>query len=515
MFASLPKWVDLLAGLSVAFVLIPQSLAYAELAGLPPVHGLYAAALSTLAAAFFASSPYLQTGPTVLTSILTFGVLATSVAAPGTADYVAAAALLALVVGVTRLAIGLLRLGGIAYAMSQPVLMGFTAAMALVILAGQLPGALGVVPGGDGIGGGLLWTVSHPGSWNVLAIGLSLLTLLLMLGGRRISPLFPGVLVAILVGIGAGRWLGHAGPAVGELPTSLPSLTFALPWAALPQLLVGGAVIAVVGFAEVASIARTFAFEDRGRWNPSREFIGQGVANLASGLFGGFPVGGSFSRSSLNRIVGARTRWSGAVAGLVTLAFLPFAFVLAPMPKAVLSAIVIGAVVNLLRIRPLLRVWRASRPQFVVSWATFVLTLVLTPRIDYAVVIGIALALAVHLWRESRLGIDVKREDDTLSVVLTGVLWFMSAPQLEDSLKNSLEADPEVTRLRIDGHGLGRIDLSGVMLLARVVEDATEEQRSVELIGLPSRTSAMLERMGVGQASGSTWHSTPANLRKS
>ena len=172
-------------------------------------------------------------------------------------------------------------------------------------------------------------------------------------------------------------------------------------------------------------------------------------------------------------------------------------FVLAPMPKAVLSAIVIGAVINLLRIRPLLGLWRASRPQFVVSWATFLLTLVLTPRIDYAVVIGIALALAVHLWRESRLGIDYQRDADTLTVVLTGVLWFMSAPQLEDSLKNRLESEPDVTHLRIDGHGLGRVDLSGVMLLARVVEEAVEEGQGVELVGLPTRTVEMLERMGV------------------
>lgn len=496
-----PKWVDLLAGLSVAFVLIPQSLAYAELAGLSAVHGLYAAAVSTLAAAFFASSPFLQTGPTVLTSILTFGVLAT-VVEPGSGAYVAAAAMLALVVGVTRLAIGLLRLGGIAYAMSRPVLMGFTSAMAVVILAGQIPAAFGVVTSGHEIGAALIRTALHPGAWNGFAIGLTVVTLVLMLGGRLLSPVFPGVLIAVVVGIAATHFLGYGGPLVGALPTGLPPFSLELPWGLLPHLLVGGAVIAVVGFAEVASIARTFAALDhtlnRSRWDPNREFIGQGVANLASGLFSGFPVGGSFSRSSLNRTVGARTRWSGAVAGIVTLAVLPFAFLLAEVPKAVLAAIVIGAVIKLLQIRPLLRLWRASRPQFLVSWATFLLTLALTPRIDYAVVIGIALALAVHLWRESRLGIAYQREGDTLTVVLTGVLWFMSAPQLEDSLENRLRSEVGISRLRLDGHGLGRVDLSGVMLLRQVIESAAEMRCGVEFEGFPKRTTDMLERLRSG-----------------
>ncbi len=491
-----PRWIDALAGLSVALVLIPQSLAYAELAGLPAFHGLYAAALAPLAAAAFASSPYLQTGPTALTSILTFGVLATSFQA-GSVDIALAAALLALVVGVTRLAIGLLRLGGIAYTMSQPVLMGFTSAMAVLIIATQLPGALGAVPGGEGIGGHLLWTLSHPSSWNTLAVGLSLVTLLLVLGGRRLSPVFPGVLIAVLAGLAAGTWLGDAGPAIGALPTGFPRPSLALPWAVLPQILVGGVVIAVVGFAEVASIARTFAFEDRGRWDANREFIGQGAANLISGLFSGLPVGGSFARSSLNRIVGARTRWSGAIAGLATLAFLPFSTVLEPLPKAVLAAIVIGAVVNLLRIRPLVRLWRVSRPQFVVSWGTFLLTLALAPRIDYAVTVGIALALGVHLWRESKLDIEVERDGDVLHVKLIGVLWFVSAPHLEDSLERAVAANPGVARIVLDGNALGRVDLSGVMLLARAAESAAENSQEMEFRGLPRRTIEMLERLGV------------------
>lgn len=191
------------------------------------------------------------------------------------------------------------------------------------ILASQLPAALGVSPPAGHLLAGVGWTLTHPKAWNLTALSLMVLTLCLVLGGRRLSPLFPGVLVAVVIGVGLSHLLSYQGPVVGEAPSAFPVPSLALPWAVLPDLLLGGVVIALIGFAEAASIARLYAVQWRLRWDPNREFVSQGVAKLTSGLFGGFPVGGSFSRSSVGVLAGATTRLAGAITGLTVLAFLP------------------------------------------------------------------------------------------------------------------------------------------------------------------------------------------------
>ena len=389
---------DLLAGLSVALVLIPQSMAYAKLAGLPPHIGLFASTLPLIAAALCASSPYLQTGPVAMTSLLTLGAL-TGLARPESADYLALAALLALVVGVTRLLLGVLRLGLVTYLMTDPVVTGFTSAAAILITCSQLPKALGVTAPDGGVLWRAGWSLGHPGDWEFMAILLAAVTMVLVLRGRRIHRFFPGALVAMTGGILCTEVMGYGGPTVGEVPTGLPTLGLDLPWDQLGSVVVAGVVIALVGFAEAASISRVFATEERQRWSADREFISQGLANVAGAVTGAFPVGGSFSRSSLNRLAGARTRWSGLVTGIVVLAFLPFADVLETLPRAVLGGVVIAAVLGLIQPRKLLGLARASTGDGVVTLGTFAATLALAPRVDRAVLVGIMLALAVRARR--------------------------------------------------------------------------------------------------------------------
>ena len=171
---------------------------------------------------------------------------------------------------------------------------------------------------------------------------ISAVTLVLMLGGRKLHQLFPGVLVAVVFGIVYGHLTGYEGPTIGEVPPVLvPPFTLDLPWSRLPELLIPGTIIALVGFAEAASVSQAFAEQTRTPWDPSKEFTSQGVANLAAGLVSGFPVGGSFSRSAINKTAGAQTKWSGAITGVAVLIFLPFAGVLSPLPMAVLGAIVV------------------------------------------------------------------------------------------------------------------------------------------------------------------------------
>lgn len=487
---------DLTAGLSVALVLVPQSLAYAELAGVPAHLGLIAGAIPPVAAAFLASSPYLQTGPTAMMSILAFGVLTASFI-PGSPEYVAAAALLALLVGLIRIGLGLLRMGTLAYFMSRPVLQGFTSAAALLIILTQIPPALGVRVPIPGIVEGVWWTLTHPWRVEPLAVVLAVVTMALMLGGRRIHPLFPGALVAVGMGVMVGAFVGGVGPMLGRVDSALalPSLT--LPWGTLPELLVGAAVIAAVGFAEPAAIARTYARKKQRPWNPDRELISQGAANLAAGAFGSFPVGGSFSRSSLNVLAGARSRWSGLITGLVVLAFMPIAGILAPLPKSVLAGIVIAAVLKLLDLGALVRMWRLAKWQALSAYATFLLTIVLAPRIDYAVLAGIAVAVVLHLWRETQLSVEVEREDDVLTVRLSGVLFFGSTHHLA-AVRNRFPPPPSVRRMRIDAHGLGRVDLSGNMALDELIGDAVAAGLDVEIEGLAPYMERVLRRVRRG-----------------
>jgi SulP family sulfate permease len=303
-------------------------------------------------------------------------------------------------------AVGLARFGRLAYLPSQPVLLGFMSAAAMLIVTSQIPTVLGVQVAGHEVLLRAFVALSQISAWDGMAIALALVTIAMIFLGRRLHLLFPGVLVAVLMGLAASVLLGYQGAVAGSIPTGLPTIQWHLPWAILPSLLVGSVVIALVGFAEAASIARTYATLERQRWNPHREFISQGAANIAAGLFGGFPVGASFSRSSVNRLAGAKTRWSGAVTGLVVLAFLPFTQLLASLPRAVLGAIVIAAVSNLIRFPELIRLRRYSRPQAYIAWLTFGLTLMLSPRIDMAVLLGVGLAIAHHLRREQRVLYD-------------------------------------------------------------------------------------------------------------
>jgi SulP family sulfate permease len=248
----------------------------------------------------------------------------------------------------------------------------------------------------------------------------------------------------------------------------------------------------MVGFAEAASVSQTYATRARMSWDPDREFVSQGVANLAAAFTGGFPVGGSFSRTSLNHLAGGRTRWSGFVAGAAVLLFLPFSSVLASLPKAVLGAVVISAVSKLVRLRPLVDFWKLSSPQAVVGWATFGLTLALAPHVEVAVVLAVALSVALHLWRELTPGHSVRVEGDVLHLELRGVLWFGSAPIMKKALVESLGEAKEAKRVVMNLRGLGRIDITGALVLRQLKENLAMAGVEVEFTEVPDQAQRLL-----------------------
>jgi SulP family sulfate permease len=483
---------DLIAGISVALVLIPQSLAYAEIAGVPPYVGLFAAGLPPLLAAPFTSSPYLQTGPVALTSLLTFGALS-GLAVAESPQYIELAALLALIVGGTRILLGLLRMGTVAYLMSQPVLQGFTSAAAILIISSQVPAIFGTDPGErEGVLNRAVWSIGHPGEWETTALVLASLTIALVLGSRLVHKLFPGVLLVV---VGATIWSSatdYAGATVGDLPDGFLTLSLALPYGEWTTLLIPGVVIALVGFAEPASISRTFAAADRIPWNANKEFVGNGIANLASSLSGGFPVGGSFSRSSLNRLAGATSVWSGAITGVVVLAALPLASNLEPLPRSALGAVVFTAVFRLIQPVPIIKMWSKSAPQAAIAAGTFAATLLTAPNVERGVLIGVGLSIAFHLYREMRIDHTHEMVDGTLHIRPSGVVWFASTPALEDAVRNAIADNNGINRVVIDFTRCGRIDYSGALTLAEVVDDMCGEGKDITITNIPPHAERSL-----------------------
>jgi sulfate permease, SulP family len=397
-----------------------------------------------------------------------------------------------------RVGLGLMRAGFLAYLLSQPTTTGFTTGAALVIVASQVPSLVDLQSAAANPLVAAVDALARPEAWRIESVAVAVVAGVVIVVGRRVHKLFPGVLVAVGLAISYSAVTDYGGAVVGDVAGGLPSFSLELPWVSLPALIVPAAVIAVVGFAEPASIARRYATLERTRWDPDRELVSQGVANLASGVGGGFPVGGSFSRSALMRDAGTRTRLAGAISGVVVLSLLPFTAVLSQLPESVLGAIIIVAVAELINVRPLREYRRYARLQFVVAMLTLVLTVALAPHVDRAVMAGVGLAVAAHLWRELRLSIPAWTSDGTLHLAPKGVLYFASAPGLEAAFAKLLNEHPEAHRLVVHLDGLGRIDLTGALVLRDLLRDARAAGLEAEVTDVPAPAKKIVARVIIG-----------------
>jgi SulP family sulfate permease len=276
-------------------------------------------------------------------------------------------------------------------------------------------------------------------------------------------------------------------------------LSLDLPWESVPQLILPALVIAVVGFAEPASIARYYATLERTNWDPNRELVSQGMANLAAAVGGGFPAGGSFTRSALVREAGARTRLAGGVTGAVVLLLLPFTSVLGHLPTAVLGASIIMAVRSLIDLRPFRDYRRYTRLQFRVAIITFGLTIAVAPHVERAVIAGVALAIGAHLWRELRVSINAWSEGTTLHIAPKGVLYFASAPLLEERLGKMLSDTPTARHLVVHLDGLGRIDVSGALGLREMLDQAEAAGLDAVVSDIPPQARKIVRRVLEGR----------------
>ncbi|TVR95587.1 MAG: sulfate permease [Rhodospirillales bacterium] len=497
---------DLMAAVIVTIMLIPQSLAYAMLAGLPPHVGLYASMLPLLAYAVFGSSRVLAVGPVAVVSLMT-ATAVSRIAEPGSPEYLAAALALALLSGLILIGLGLARLGFLANLLSHPVIAGFISASAILIAAGQLRHILGVPGGGDTV---LEVLPALARQWEAvnlptLVIGgatigflvwvrLMLSRLLMRIGltaklADALAKAAPVVAVAASILAVAGLDLAGAGVAiVGAIPQGLPPLTVppldAPMWRAL---LPAALLISVIGFVESVSVAQTLAARRRERIEPDQELVGLGAANVAAAMSGGFPVTGGFARSVVNVDAGARTPMAGVLtAGGIALTAVFLTPLFFHLPNAVLAATIIVAVLGLVDITAMRRTWRYSKSDFAAMAVT--MGVVLGIGVEAGVLAGVALSLLLFLWRTSRphmavvgqvpgtehfrniLRHAVVESPIVLTVRVDESLYFANARYLEDRIAALAAERPAIRHVVLMCPAVNLIDASALESLETIAD---------------------------------------------
>lgn len=494
---------DLIAGITVALVLVPQSMAYAQLAGLPVQYGLYAAFLPPIVAALFGSSRQLSTGPVAVVSLMTAAAIGPLVAT-NPEGYVAYAVLLAFMVGIFQLMLGLLRLGVLVDFLSHPVVVGFTNAGALIIATSQIGKLFGVSVSGFEHHYETVWyTVQAAMTQTHLpTLAMGLLAFVVMFGLRSVAPKAPSVLIAVVATTLLAYFTGFqeaGGRVVGEIPVGLPGMTLpSLDWPVMVSLITAAVTIALIGFMEAMSIAKAMAARSRQRLDANQELVGQGLSNIVSGAFSGYPVSGSFSRSAVNFNAGAVTGFSSVVAGLVVaVALLWLTPLLYHLPQATLAAVIILAVVSLFKIAPIIHAWKAEPTDGVVAVVTFGLTLLFAPHLDKGILAGVGLSLILFLFRtmRPRFAVLSRYEDGTMrdiavhrlatspkiSIVrFDGSLYFANAGYFETRVLAVVADNPELEFIIVDGEGINQLDATGEEVLHHLAERLRE--RGIEIL---------------------------------
>ncbi|WP_341304015.1 sulfate permease [Pseudomonas sp. TMP25] len=501
---------DLVAASLICLLLVPQALAYAQLAGLPAVAGLYASILPLAVYALIGASPgvALSFGPVAVLSLMTAAALA-PIAAAGTAAYSAAAVGLTLLVGALLLLMGLLRLGFIANFLSHPVISGFISGAAVLIAVSQLHYLLGVSADGltlPQVLPALYAQLAATHRPTLLLGGLSLVLLVLLRNvhllrvpaawALRVKQL--SALLVMLVAMATGVLLeleAYGVKVVGQVPVGLPTLGLpTLELGLLRELLPAALLIALVGFVESISIAQSLAMRKRQLISPDRELLGQGAANLASALSGGMPVAASFSRSAVARQSNVATPLVGIfAAGLMLAAVLGLAPVLQHLPQAVLAASILVAAIGLVDIASLRRTWRYSRAEGCAQLVTFFG--VLLQGVEAGIMLGVCLSLLLFLWRTSRPHMavvgqvpgsqhfrNVQRHEtvqsaSVLSLRVDESLYFPNARYLEARIGELIAVSPQVRHLVLMCSGVNQIDASALDAL----EGIAEQLRSAEV----------------------------------
>ncbi len=499
------EWLrgDLSAGLTVGVMLIPQGMAYAMIAGLPPIYGLYASTVPLLLYALLGTSRQLAVGPVAMVSLLTAtGVGA--IAEGGTQTYIQLALTLALMVGLIQFLLGAFRLGFLVNFLSHPVISGFTSAAALIIGLSQLKHLLGVpIPRSHHIHEILLQAAGQFDQihWVTFAIGLG--GILLILGARKIHPAIPGALLTVLFGTVVVWFFGldrQGVQIVGEVPQGIPALSMPLlDWGTLESLLPAALAISLVSFMESIAVAKAVQAKHKNyRVDSNQELVALGVANIGGSFFQSYPVTGGFSRTAVNDQAGAKTGLASIIsAALIVLTLLYLTPLFHYLPKAVLASVIMVAVFGLIDLKEALFLWKANRADFWMLIATFLGTLTL--GIEQGIGLGVVLSLAVILFRTTRPhvaelgrvpGTDQYRNlerfkglqtrPDLLIFRFDAQLYFANAGYFKDQLEERAAKKDGLQAIIIEAASINHLDSSALHALQEVVEEF--QQRGVRVL---------------------------------
>ena len=497
---------DLVAAVIVTIMLIPQSLAYALLAGLPPEMGLYASMLPIVLYAIFGTSRALAVGPVAVVSLLTAAAVS-KVAMPGTSEYIMAAITLAFLSGAILLVLGFLRLGFLANFLSHPVIAGFITASGIIIAASQMKNILGIDANGHNLLEIIVSLFEHLGEVNWITVIIGVTTTAFLFWVRK--GLLP-LLVKLGLNVRTAGIVAKAGPVgaifvttlvvwgfdlassgvkiVGDVPTGLPPLS--LPSFSMDlwsSLIVSAVVISIIGFVESVSVAQTLAAKKRQRIDPDQELIGLGAANIGAAFTGGFPVTGGFSRSVVNYDAGASTPAAGAYTaiglGVASLFLTPLIF---HLPKATLAATIIVAVLSLVDFSILKKTWKYSKSDFAAVAVTMAMTL--TVGVELGVTTGVAISIVIHLFKTSRphmaivgqvpgtehyrnvLRHKVIVDQSVLTIRVDESLYFANTRALEDRVYDEVAKQPDLKHVILMCSAVNAIDMSALESLEAINE---------------------------------------------
>ncbi|MBT8338614.1 MAG: SulP family inorganic anion transporter [Desulfatitalea sp.] len=479
---------DLIAGLTGAFIVLPQGVSFAMIAGLPAEYGLYAAIVPVIVAALFGSSWHLVSGPTTALSIIVYTTLSPRVA-PGTAEYLRLALTLTFVAGCFQLVFGLARLGTLINFVSHSVIVGFTAGAACLIATSQIKHALGIpIPNGLSFLASWTFILKFSGDTNLFELAVALSTLVCAWVLKTYRPRWPGLLIALVAGSLVSLALDGQANGVrllGRLPAQLPPLSspdFSLD--TIRDTAPGALAIALLGLIEALSIARSMAVRSSQHINGSQEFIGQGLSNIAGSFFSAYASSGSFTRSGLNYDTGAKTPMASIFSALfLSIIIWLVAPLTAWLPLPAMGGVILVVAFKLIDFPHIKEIVKTSRPDTVVLLTTFGGTLFF--KIDFAIYAGVFLSLAIYLTRASHPSVSVMAPDPSdarrrlaeadaqgltecpqlVIVSVEGSLFFGAANHVSEAIE-AVDADAP-RHLLLVGHGVNYIDISGALVLTQ------------------------------------------------
>ena len=520
---------DGLAGLTGGLILVPQGVAFATIAGMPPEYGLYAAMLPAVVAALWGSSWHLVSGPTTAISIVVFATMS-PLAEPGSPQFVALVLTLTFFVGVFQLLLGILRLGTLVNFVSHTVVVGFTSGAAVLIAASQVKNFFGLpIPRGASVAEvvqGLFAHLTEIQPWIFLV---ALVTLLVCALSKYLWPRLPHMIVGMVAGsalaAALNAWLGPQATglsSIGALSIGFPPLSSPdWSWDTAQRIAPIAAAVALLALTEAVSIARAMALSSGQRIDGNQEFIGQGLSNIVGAFFSGYASSGSFNRSGLNYVAGAQTPLAAVFsAGFLLLIMLFLAPLAQYLPTAAMAGILFVVAWGLIDTTQIVETWRASRSEFGVLLATFVATLTL--QLEFAIYVGVGLSLILYLRRTSQPGVeDVKPvpgrsapmfSTDTglpdcpqLKIVrINGSLFFGAVNHLQEAFQAIDEANPAHRHVLLVASGINFIDLGGAHMLAQEAARRKALGGALYITHLKDEPMATLRQSGVYDQIGSS-----------